>query len=401
MPSSELIVRTLTATANDWRPLAIGWHLSAGLFLVALARGWRPSARLAGWVLVAPLASVGALAWWAGNPFNGATFALLAIVLTMAAARFGQRRVSVAPPIFAAAGLLLIAFGWAYPHFVRVDRWTEDIYAPPMGLVPCPTLAAVMGATLLLNLSGWNAWTAVLAAAGIFYGAIGVIKLDVALDYGLLAGAAALAAQVVWRSDGRRSVRANRDERTRPLPGDDFIPAPIGMFTHAITIRRPPARVWPWLAQMGAGSRAGWYSYDTIDNGGRPSASRILPGLQHPEVGTIFPALPGATDGFTLLAIDPERVLTLGWLGPDAKPVTTWAFVLTETVGGATRLVTRVRARNGYRFFGLPWWAARPVVRLVHFVMERRQLTRIARRVERDVDRAAPDGRPLAGREAA
>ena len=30
--------------------------------------------------------------------------------------------------------------------------------------------------------------------------------------------------------------------------------------------------VWPWLVQMGAGSRAGWYSYDFLDNGRRPSA---------------------------------------------------------------------------------------------------------------------------------
>ena len=70
-----------------------------------------------------------------------------------------------------------------------------------------------------------------------------------------------------------------------------------------MTIRRAPRDVWPWLVQMGAGSRAGWYSYDWLDNGRKPSASRIVPELQHPAIGTIFPALPGATDAFTLLAI--------------------------------------------------------------------------------------------------
>ena len=78
-----------------------------------------------------------------------------------------------------------------------------------------------------------------------------------------------------------RSVRATHLERTRVLPGDELIPEPIGTLTHAITIRRPAREVWPWLAQMGAGNRAGWYSYDIIDNGRRRSAARIVEELQH------------------------------------------------------------------------------------------------------------------------
>jgi len=54
------------------------------------------------------------------------------------------------------------------------------------------------------------------------------------------------------------SVRASRLERTRALPGDGLICDPIASLTHAITIQRAPQDVWPWLAQMGAGSRAGW-----------------------------------------------------------------------------------------------------------------------------------------------
>ena len=55
-----------------------------------------------------------------------------------------------------------------------------------------------------------------------------------------------------------RSVRATEVERIRPLPGDALIPSPIGSFTYAITVWRPRREVWPWLVQMGAGSRAGW-----------------------------------------------------------------------------------------------------------------------------------------------
>jgi hypothetical protein len=73
-----------------------------------------------------------------------------------------------------------------------------------------------------------------------------------------------------------QSVRATHLERARVLPGDELIPEPIGTLMHAITIRRPAREVSPWLAQMGAGNRAGWYSYDIIDNGRRRSAARIV-----------------------------------------------------------------------------------------------------------------------------
>jgi len=178
-------------------------------------------------------------------------------------------------------------------------------------------------------------------------------------------------------------VHATTDERTRALPGDERIPQAIDTLTHGITIRRAPRDVWPWLVQMGAGSRAGWYSYDWIDNGRRPSARRIVPALQHPAVGAIFPAMPGMTEGFTLLAIEPERTLTLGWLTPDGTLEVTWTFVLEEIMPGVTRLLVRVRGGPGYRFHGLPLMLTRVVVRVVHFIMQRKQLLGIASRAER------------------
>jgi len=180
-----------------------------------------------------------------------------------------------------------------------------------------------------------------------------------------------------------RSVRPTPDEVTRALPGDRRITNPLGSLTHAITIRREPRDIWPWLAQMGAGSRAGWYSYDLLDNGGRPSARRIIPELQRIAVGMIFPALPGTEDGFTLLAFEPNRALILGWIAPDGTTLMTWAFVLERLGNGATRLVVRARAGRGYHFRRLPWWLARRVVPVVHFIMQRKQLLGIASRAER------------------
>src|SRR5436309_3797687 len=67
------------------------------------------------------------------------------------------------------------------------------------------------------------------------------------------------------------SVRATPNERRQPLPGDALIPDAAATVMHAITISTTPERIWPWLVQMGAG-RAGWYSYDWVDNDGHPSA---------------------------------------------------------------------------------------------------------------------------------
>ncbi len=177
------------------------------------------------------------------------------------------------------------------------------------------------------------------------------------------------------------SVRASAEEQTRPLAGDTLIPEPIAALTHAITIRAESRDVWPWLAQMGAG-RAGWYSYDLLDNGGRPSADRIVPEFQRLEADTLFPALPGASDGFTLAACETGRSLVIGWRAPGGGWLMTWAFVLEPSDGRATRLVVRVRGGRGYTFHGLPWWLAKRIVPIVHFVMQRRQLLGIARRAE-------------------
>jgi hypothetical protein len=193
-----------------------------------------------------------------------------------------------------------------------------------------------------------------------------------------LAGALWIVVAVVALTD---SVRADPAERRRPLSGDELIPQPLGSLTHAITIVRAPREVWPWLIQMGAG-RAGWYSYDALDNGRQPSATRVVPELQHIAIGSVFPALPGVTDGFTVLGFEAPRWLILGWPGPDGTPLVTWSFTLEARGLTSTRLIVRVRGSQGYRFHSLPRRVSVPLVRLVHFVMQRKQLLGIARRVE-------------------
>ena len=47
MPSTETILVDLTALANQWQPLAIGWHVVTGALILAMIAGWRPSNRAA------------------------------------------------------------------------------------------------------------------------------------------------------------------------------------------------------------------------------------------------------------------------------------------------------------------------------------------------------------------
>lgn len=143
------------------------------------------------------------------------------------------------------------------------------------------------------------------------------------------------------------AFRASKEERRRTMAGDALVPDPMYVTTQAVTIEVPPERVWPWLAQLGSG-RGGWYSYDRIDNGGRPSARRILPEYQRVEPGDVFPALPGTTDAFIVAVADPSRDLVLT-VPADGHILVTWAFHLDRLDGNRTRLTVRNRLSPRWR----------------------------------------------------
>jgi hypothetical protein len=184
---------------------------------------------------------------------------------------------------------------------------------------------------------------------------------------------------LAWYSG--HSVLADPAEQSMHLPSDEFIPAARASQTHAITIERSPREVWPWLAQMGSG-RGGWYAYDFIDNGGHPSARKILAEYQAVEPGTVFPALPGVKDAFTVIQSEPPNVLVLSWKAPSGSYFTTWALVLEEPRPGLTRLLVRGRVGQDYRPFGLPQAVTIPLASIAHGVMQRKELVELKERAE-------------------
>jgi hypothetical protein len=211
-----------------------------------------------------------------------------------------------------------------------------------------------------------------------------------------LIGGACLAGALYALVVRPRLVRwgASDEEVAREFPGQELIPEGTRAATMAITIDAPPAAVWPWLVQMGWG-RAGWYSWDRLDNGGRPSAHELHPEWQDVSVGDRLPAWSpgGSVDAWEVAALEPERFLGLRGLSdlrgrvldpgqprPSSYTEGLWGFLLEELPPGRTRLVV-----SGYQTFRPRWlegfidfWLYPPV----HWPMQVRQFANLKRNVE-------------------
>lgn len=184
---------------------------------------------------------------------------------------------------------------------------------------------------------------------------------------------------------------ATDDEVAGPFPGGDFVPEGERGATMAVTIEAPAEQVWPWLVQMGW-DRGGFYSWDLLDNAGRPSAREVHPEWQDLGVGDRLKCL--GLPSYAVVTLEPNRFLGLYWLAdlrgqlldpsrprPSAYMEGFWGFRLTELPGRRTRLVI-----GGYQAARPRWferlmydWAFPVVV----WIMQARMLAVLKRNVER------------------
>jgi hypothetical protein len=199
---------------------------------------------------------------------------------------------------------------------------------------------------------------------------------------------------------------ATEQEVAGPYPGAGLVLGGQRGATMAVTIDAPPSRVWPWLVQMGC-DRAGWYSWDHLDNGGAPSAERIHPEWQEIAVGHRLASSPSGRTWFEVAGLESERFLALrasfDLRGRPFDPAATrprsytdslWCFLLAELPGGRTRLVVSgyasARPRLVQATIAFLFWEP------AHWIMQTRQFVNLKRRAERDPavgiePRAEPD----------
>ena len=169
-------------------------------------------------------------------------------------------------------------------------------------------------------------------------------------------------------------------EVVREMPGDDLILDPLMCVTRSVAVQAPASAVWPWIAQIGSADlgRAGWYSYDRLDNGGVASADRLLPDVPEPVVGQRLVSDPDFA--WTVRAVEPGRSLVLDIQPPGKLAVhATFAFEVVPVDDSTSRLVER------------SWWDMRPrwagvpfslLFEGIDFVMMRKHLITVRDRAE-------------------
>ena len=159
-----------------------------------------------------------------------------------------------------------------------------------------------------------------------------------------LAGDVMRAAPLFWAGPLLRPWHlhwgATAREVDSSMPGDELIGGAHLVATRAITIEASPERVWPWICQVGF-RRAGFYSYDLLDNLAQPSADRVIPEFQEVRLGDWVAMAEPVNDvtAFKIAGYEPGRWML--WHKPDS----TWAWRLDPAPGGGTRLVTRLKQR--------------------------------------------------------
>jgi len=197
--------------------------------------------------------------------------------------------------------------------------------------------------------------------------------------------AAATGAYLLFVGPWQRCWGATDEEVQRAMPGDEEVERPLMNATRAVTINARPEEIWPWIVQIGTG-RAGWYSYDWIENLmglDVSSTERVIPEFQDLEVGDTIPLAPGLE--IPVKVIKPNETLLLVGHDPVVGDAS-WVFGLYPIDEQHTRVVTRTLNR----------WPMTPggILSLLFtepgsFLMVRKMLLGIKRRAEQANRRAS------------
>lgn len=152
-------------------------------------------------------------------------------------------------------------------------------------------------------------------------------------------------------------------EVARHYPCDDEVRDPVLEAWRGVTVRATADRVWPWIGQI----RVAPYSYDWIDNLGRPSPRKLLD-LPEPAAGHCFTTAFGGRRAGRILSVQPGVQLTGTIMGA------VMSYVLVPDSPSTTRLLLKLVAARGQ--------VLAPLLCLGDLVMARKQLRTLAELAE-------------------
>jgi hypothetical protein len=145
------------------------------------------------------------------------------------------------------------------------------------------------------------------------------------------------------------------------------------IFFRAIDVAAPPALTFRWLCQL----RAAPYSYDWLDNFGRRSPPRLIPGLEQLAVGQrimIVFRLIGFSSGTSLTVRSQSRI-------GDALMGSVAGSYVVRAVPEGSRLIAKVLVKYPHGPYGR---ALRTTMPHADLFMFRKQLLTLRRYAERD-----------------
>ncbi len=114
------------------------------------------------------------------NPFIGLLFLIVTSILVFELFRRKNIFEFTGSRVIDITAVLLLVFGFAYPHFMNISLAEYLLYAP-VGIVPCPTLITILGFYLLNTRPGKGSYWTITIISTIF-SLIGIIMFKVYID---------------------------------------------------------------------------------------------------------------------------------------------------------------------------------------------------------------------------
>ena len=152
------------------------------------------------------------------------------------------------------------------------------------------------------------------------------------------------------------------DERDAVFPCDALVEHPDGTLFRGVDVEAPPGVVFRWLCQL----RVAPYSYDWIDNLGRRSPRRLVPGLEALEVGQRFMTV------FRLVSFEDGRSITVSSsTAAFGRVAVTYSLVPVSREAQGCRLVAKVLFESPRGLIGR---IGRLVLPACDLIMMRKQL---------------------------